>query len=205
MSIPTPKVCAPQAKNAPPTIPISAAALLAGAAKKGKASSHLVYVGEAGCEAAAPLLLADGQPQGQEGGLRRPGTPRCDGPRPGRGTGCGELRLAVRGRAVLDPDQGVHRDELSTPVRDRRRPEPGRRAADRGPGCQVTRIKQFIYVSGKRPLPFTSLGGEHAHTPLVPARACSRAGEHPVPAAGRLGDGSPRSTASASSSTAASP
>jgi hypothetical protein len=35
MSIPTPKVRAPQAKNVPPIIPISAA-LLAGAAKKGQ-------------------------------------------------------------------------------------------------------------------------------------------------------------------------
>jgi hypothetical protein len=48
MSIPTPKVPEPQAK--------SAAALLAGATKKGKATNHLVYVGQAGCEAAARWL-----------------------------------------------------------------------------------------------------------------------------------------------------
>ena len=41
-------VPAPQAK--------SAADLLAGAAKKGKSSNHLVYVGEVGCEAATRWL-----------------------------------------------------------------------------------------------------------------------------------------------------
>jgi hypothetical protein len=50
MSIPTPKVRAPQAKT------VSAADLLAGAAKKGKASDHLVYTGEAGQDAAARWL-----------------------------------------------------------------------------------------------------------------------------------------------------
>jgi hypothetical protein len=50
MSIPTPKVRAPQAKT------VSAADLLAGAAKKGKTSNHLVYTGEAGQEAAARWL-----------------------------------------------------------------------------------------------------------------------------------------------------
>ena len=54
MSIPTPKVRAPQAKATSP--PASAAALLAGATKKGKSSSHLIYVGEVGCEAAARWL-----------------------------------------------------------------------------------------------------------------------------------------------------
>jgi hypothetical protein len=44
MSIPTPKVRAPQAKIPPQAV--SAAALLAGAAKKGKATSHLAYTGE---------------------------------------------------------------------------------------------------------------------------------------------------------------
>ncbi len=44
MSIPTPKVRAPQGKSAPPEV--SAAALLAGATKKGKTSNHLVYFGE---------------------------------------------------------------------------------------------------------------------------------------------------------------
>ena len=48
MSIPTPTVPAPQAK--------SAADLLAGATKKGKASSHLVYTSDAGKEAAARWL-----------------------------------------------------------------------------------------------------------------------------------------------------
>jgi hypothetical protein len=51
MSIPTPKVRTPQAK-----IPVSAVALLAGATKKGKTTSHLVYTGEAGQEAAARWL-----------------------------------------------------------------------------------------------------------------------------------------------------
>ena len=41
-------VPAPQAKTA--------ADLLAGATKKGKASNHLVYVGEIGCEAAVRWL-----------------------------------------------------------------------------------------------------------------------------------------------------
>jgi hypothetical protein len=50
MSIPTPKVRAPQAKT------VSAADLLAGAAKKGKASNHLVYTGDAGQEAAVRWL-----------------------------------------------------------------------------------------------------------------------------------------------------
>jgi hypothetical protein len=54
MSIPTPKVRAPQAKIPPQAV--SAAALLAGAAKKGKATSHLVYTGETGQEAAARWL-----------------------------------------------------------------------------------------------------------------------------------------------------
>jgi hypothetical protein len=43
-------VPAPQAKS------VSAADLLAGAAKKGKSSNHLVYVGEVGCEAATRWL-----------------------------------------------------------------------------------------------------------------------------------------------------
>jgi hypothetical protein len=42
-----------QAKTAPS---VSATALLARAAKKGKASSHLIYTGEAGQEAAARWL-----------------------------------------------------------------------------------------------------------------------------------------------------
>jgi hypothetical protein len=46
----TPTVPAPQAKS------VSAADLLAGAAKKGKSSNHLVYVGEVGCEAATRWL-----------------------------------------------------------------------------------------------------------------------------------------------------
>jgi hypothetical protein len=50
MSIPTPKVRAPHAKT------VSAADLLAGATKKGEATSHLVYTGEAGQEAAARWL-----------------------------------------------------------------------------------------------------------------------------------------------------
>jgi hypothetical protein len=58
MSIPTPKVRAPQGKTAPPTA-VSAAALLAGATKKGKTTSHLVYTGEAGQEAAARWLELD--------------------------------------------------------------------------------------------------------------------------------------------------
>ena len=41
--------------------PLSAADLLAGATKKGKASSHLVYAGEAGREAAALWLKLDTQ------------------------------------------------------------------------------------------------------------------------------------------------
>ena len=43
-------VPAPQAKS------VSAADLLAGATKKGKSSNHLIYVGEAGCEAAERWL-----------------------------------------------------------------------------------------------------------------------------------------------------
>ena len=39
---------------APPVKAVSAAALLAGATKKGKISSHLLYPGEAGREAAEP-------------------------------------------------------------------------------------------------------------------------------------------------------
>ena len=58
MSIPTPKVRAPQGKTAPPAV--SAAALLA-ATKKAKATSHLVYTGEAGQEAAARWLELNGQ------------------------------------------------------------------------------------------------------------------------------------------------
>jgi hypothetical protein len=50
-SIPTPKLRAPQGKTT-----VSAAALPAGAAKKGKASSHLVHTGEAGQEVAARCL-----------------------------------------------------------------------------------------------------------------------------------------------------
>jgi hypothetical protein len=56
MSIPTPKVRAPQGKTAPPTPAASAAALLAGATKKAKTSNHLLYAGEAGQEAAARWL-----------------------------------------------------------------------------------------------------------------------------------------------------
>jgi hypothetical protein len=59
MSIPTPKVRAPQAKTSPQAV--SAAALLAGAAKKGKASSYLIYTGEAGQEAAARWLELNAQ------------------------------------------------------------------------------------------------------------------------------------------------
>src|SRR5688572_19153786 len=59
MSIPTPKVRAPQAKTITPAV--SAAALLAGATKKGKTSSHLVYTGEAGQEAAARWLELNAQ------------------------------------------------------------------------------------------------------------------------------------------------
>jgi hypothetical protein len=55
MSIPTPKVRAPQAKT------VSAADLLAGAAKKGKANNHLVYTGETGQEAAARWLALNAQ------------------------------------------------------------------------------------------------------------------------------------------------
>jgi hypothetical protein len=55
MSIPTPTVPAPQAKS------LSAADLLAGATKKGKTSSHLVYPGEAGRQAAVRWLELDAQ------------------------------------------------------------------------------------------------------------------------------------------------
>jgi hypothetical protein len=55
MSIATPKVRASQAKSAPSPA-VSAAALLAGASKKGKATNHLIYTGEAGREAAARWL-----------------------------------------------------------------------------------------------------------------------------------------------------
>ena len=51
MSIPTPKVRAPQAKTPVPAPTFPAAALLAGAAKKGKTSNQLLYTGEAGQEA----------------------------------------------------------------------------------------------------------------------------------------------------------
>jgi hypothetical protein len=44
MSIPTPQVGAPQGKTPAPAV--SAAALLAGAAKKGKTSNRLIYTGE---------------------------------------------------------------------------------------------------------------------------------------------------------------
>src|SRR5262245_20803854 len=47
--------CAPQAKS------VSATDLLAGAAKKGKSSNHLVYVGEVGREAAAHWLDLNGK------------------------------------------------------------------------------------------------------------------------------------------------
>ena len=47
-------VPAPQANSKAKSV--SAADLLAGAAKKGKSSNHLVYVGEAGCEAATRWL-----------------------------------------------------------------------------------------------------------------------------------------------------
>jgi len=60
MSIPTPKVRAPQGKTTPPQA-LSAAALLAGATKKGKTTSHLVYTGEAGQEAAARWLELNAQ------------------------------------------------------------------------------------------------------------------------------------------------
>jgi hypothetical protein len=50
------KPAEPQEPTAPPAKKISAADLLAGATKKGKASNHLVYVGEAGCQAAARWL-----------------------------------------------------------------------------------------------------------------------------------------------------
>jgi hypothetical protein len=55
MSIATSKVRAPQAKSIPAPA-VSAAALLAGASKKGKATNHLIYTGEAGREAAARWL-----------------------------------------------------------------------------------------------------------------------------------------------------
>jgi hypothetical protein len=60
MSIPTPKVRAPQGKSAPVQA-VSAAALLAGATKKGKTTTHLVYTGEAGQEAAARWLELNAQ------------------------------------------------------------------------------------------------------------------------------------------------
>lgn len=60
MSIPTPKVRAPQGKTTPAQT-VSAAALLAGATKKGKTSSHLIYTGEAGQEAAARWLELNAQ------------------------------------------------------------------------------------------------------------------------------------------------
>ncbi|GEM_PF-3672541 len=50
-----------QPVSAPPAKAISAADLLAGATKKGKSSSHLVYPGEAGREAAARWVQLDAQ------------------------------------------------------------------------------------------------------------------------------------------------
>ena len=61
MSIPTPKVRAPQGKTPAPAPTVSAAALLAGATKKAKTTSHLVYTGEAGQEAAARWLELNAQ------------------------------------------------------------------------------------------------------------------------------------------------
>jgi hypothetical protein len=60
MSIPAPKVRAPQGKSASAPA-VSAAAVLAGATKKGKTTSHLVYTGEAGQEAAGRWLELNAQ------------------------------------------------------------------------------------------------------------------------------------------------
>jgi hypothetical protein len=55
---------------------------------------------------------------------------------PGRGAGRGQLRLAVRGRAVAGADQGVHRDQLPIPGRDARptSPQPSELATSRRSG-----------------------------------------------------------------------
>jgi hypothetical protein len=60
MSIPTPKVRAPHVKSMPASA-VSAAALLAGASKKGKTSNHLIYIGEVCREAAARWLELNAQ------------------------------------------------------------------------------------------------------------------------------------------------
>lgn len=91
MSLPTPKVRASQGKT-PPAQAVSAAALLAVATKKAKTTSHLVYTGEAGQEAAARWLELNAQFAETERGLALVRDRVLDVVRPWHDETCARLR-----------------------------------------------------------------------------------------------------------------